>query len=107
MPQFYDALPTDYLAEGESMSVSVDGFPVALANVEGEYFAFQNLCPHQGTTLGGRPIVDGHFIVCSQHSSCYDVKTGECVHPAEGDGFAQDLMVFATQVVDDVVQVKV
>ena len=107
MPQFYDALPTDYLAEGESMSVLVDGFPVALANVAGEYFAFQNLCPHQGTALGGRPIVDAHLIVCSQHSSCYDVRTGECVRPAEGDGFNQDLMVFETRVVDDVVQVKV
>jgi hypothetical protein len=29
------------------------------------------------------------------------------VHPSEGDGFAQDLLVFETQVVDDVVQVKV
>jgi 3-phenylpropionate/trans-cinnamate dioxygenase ferredoxin subunit len=107
MPQFYDALPTDYLAPGETMTVSVDGFPVAVANVEGEYFAFQNLCPHQGTTLGGRPISDGHFVVCSQHSSCYDVTTGQCVRPAEGDGFAQDLMTFETQVVDDVVQIKV
>ena len=80
---------------------------MAVANVDGEYFAFQNLCPHQGTTLGGRPIVDGRHIVCSQHSSCYDVTSGRCVRPSEGDGFAQDLMVFETQVVDDVVQVKV
>ena len=39
MPQFYDALPTDYLAPGETMTVSVDGFPIAVANVDGEYFA--------------------------------------------------------------------
>ncbi len=45
--------------------------------------------------------------MCSQHSSCYDVRTGQCVHPAEGDGFSQDLMTFETQIVDDVVQVKV
>jgi 3-phenylpropionate/trans-cinnamate dioxygenase ferredoxin subunit len=107
VPEFYDALPTDYLAQGESATVEVDGWPVAVANVGGEYYAFQNLCPHQGTTLGGRPVVDGHFIVCSQHSSRYDVMTGECVHPAEGDGFSQDLMVFEIQVVDDVVQIKV
>ena len=107
MPEFHDALPTDYIAPGETITVEVDGFPVALANVDGDYYAIQNLCPHQGTTLGGRPIENGHFIVCSQHSSCYDVTTGECVHPSEGDGFAQDLMVFETQVVDDVVQVKV
>ncbi|HEY3673328.1 MAG TPA: Rieske 2Fe-2S domain-containing protein [Acidimicrobiia bacterium] len=80
--------------------------PVAVANVGSAYHAFQNLCPLQGTTLGGRPIVDGRFLVCSQHSSRYDVTTGECVHPAEGDGFAQDLMVFETEVVDDVVRIR-
>jgi 3-phenylpropionate/trans-cinnamate dioxygenase ferredoxin component len=105
VPQFHDALPTDYIEPGETTVVSVDGFPVALANVAGEYFAFQSLCPHQGTTLGGRPL-DDCYITCSQHSSRYDVRTGACVEPAT-DGFSQDLMVFSTRVVDDVVQVEV
>ena len=106
MPQFYDAMPTDWIQPGESATVSVDGFPVAIANVDGEFYAFQNLCPHQGTTLGGRPVVDC-IVTCSQHSSQYDVRTGECVRPAEGDGFDQDLMMFEVEVVDDVVRVKV
>ena len=105
MPTFYDALPTDYIAPGETTAVSVDGFPIAVANVDGEYFAFQNLCPHQGTSLGGRPLDEGCFITCSQHSSRYDVRTGTCVRPAT-DGFNQDLMTFSTRVVDDVVQVE-
>lgn len=106
MPQFYDALPADYLSPGESMTVSVDEFPVAIANVNGDFFAFQNMCPHQATSLGGRP-VDGCIITCSQHSSQYDVTTGECVRPAEGDGFDQDLRTFEVEVVDDVIRVKV
>jgi nitrite reductase/ring-hydroxylating ferredoxin subunit len=106
VPQFHDALPTDYIAPGESTVVSVDGFPVAVANVDGEYFAFQSLCPHQGTTLGGRPL-EGCIITCSQHSSQYDVRSGTCVTPASLDGFNQDLITFATRVVDDVVQVEI
>ena len=105
MPQFYDAIPVDYIGPGESTVVSVDGFPVAVANVAGQYYAFQSLCPHQGTTLGGRPVVDC-YITCSQHSSRYDVRTGACVVPAS-DGFNQDLMTFRTRVVDEVVQVEV
>ena len=107
MPQFYDALPVDYLAPGETMTVSVDGFPVAVANVDGEYWAFQNLCPHQGTSLGGRPLQQGSLVVCPQHSSCYDVRTGECVQPDSMDGFGQDLMTFETRIVEDVVQVQI
>jgi 3-phenylpropionate/trans-cinnamate dioxygenase ferredoxin subunit len=104
---FFDAIPTDYLEPGSTVTVAVDGFPVAIANVGGEYYAFQNLCPHQGTSLGGRPIVEDCHIVCSQHSSKYDVTSGRCVAPSVPDGFNQDLMTFETRVVDGVVQVQV
>ncbi|MCY3967333.1 MAG: Rieske (2Fe-2S) protein [bacterium] len=106
MPAFYDAIPTDFLESGESTTVNVDGFPIAIANAGGVYCAFQNMCPHQATPLGGRPVVDG-VITCSQHASKYDVRTGECVKPADGDGFSQGLMTFEVEVVDEVVRVKV
>lgn len=61
---FYDALPADYLDPGQTMTVEVDGFPVAVANVDGEYCAFRNLCPHQGSTLGGRSLEEGFFVSC-------------------------------------------
>lgn len=106
MPEFHDAAPTDYIGPGETTTLQVDGFPIALANVDGEFYAFSNLCPHQGTGLGGRPLEQGCIITCSGHSSQYDVRTGECVTPASGDGFAGNLLTFETRVVDDVVQIK-
>jgi 3-phenylpropionate/trans-cinnamate dioxygenase ferredoxin subunit len=102
---FHDAAPVEWIEPGATATVAVDGFPIAIANVDGDFFAFQNLCPHQGTTLGGRPLVDGRHIVCSQHSSMYDVTSGRCVRPSSLDGFNQDLMTFPTRVVDGVVQV--
>jgi 3-phenylpropionate/trans-cinnamate dioxygenase ferredoxin subunit len=107
VPEFYDALPADWIDPGKTATVEVDGFPVAVANVEGEYFAFQNLCPHQGTRLGGRPLEDGAYISCPQHASRYDVRSGACVRPSNGDGFNQDLMVFPTRVQDEVVQIQI
>lgn len=98
-------MPTDWIGPGETAAVSVDGFPVAVANIDGEFYAFQNLCPHQGTTLGGRPLDEACYITCPQHSSRYDVRTGTCVRPA-ADGFNQDLMTFGTRVVEDVVQIE-
>jgi 3-phenylpropionate/trans-cinnamate dioxygenase ferredoxin component len=103
---FHDAYPAAMLEPGSSTVVDVDGYPVSLANVDGEYFAFQALCPHQGTKLGGRP-VRGCVITCAQHSSAFDVRTGECLQPAEGDGFAQDLMIFAVEVVEGIIRVSV
>ena len=103
---FHDALPVDWIQPGETTIVAVDGFPVAIANVDGSFHAFQSLCPHQGTSFGGRPVI-GTVIECSQHSSRYDVTTGVCIQPSVPDGFTQELMIFVTRVVDDVVQVDV
>jgi nitrite reductase/ring-hydroxylating ferredoxin subunit len=105
MPAFEDAMPTDWIEPGETTTVSIDDWPVGIANVDGEFHGFQALCPHQGTMLGGRPLVDRCVVVCPQHSSKYDVRTGACLQAAP-DGFNQDLMTYATRVVDDVVQVE-
>ena len=46
---FIDALPTDWIGPGETATVDVGGRAVAIANVKGDYFAFDNQCPHQAT----------------------------------------------------------
>jgi 3-phenylpropionate/trans-cinnamate dioxygenase ferredoxin component len=107
MAQFHDAIPADWIPPGKSDTVDVDGFPVAVANVDGEFVAFQNLCPHQGTRLGGRPLEEGRFITCPMHASRYDVLSGECVRPANGDGFDQDLDTYPCRVKDEIVQVEI
>jgi 3-phenylpropionate/trans-cinnamate dioxygenase ferredoxin subunit len=102
---FYDAAPTDWIGPGETATVEADGWPVAIANVDGSFHAFQALCPHQGTKLGGRPLEEGCLITCPQHGSRYNVVTGACVKPSNEDNFNQDLIVYELRVVDDVIQV--
>lgn len=102
---FYEAAPVDWVRPGETATVEVDGWPVAIANVDGTFYAFQALCPHQGTRLGGRPLDETCFITCPQHSSRYDVRTGVCVRPSSEDGFNQDLITYEIRVVDDVIEV--
>jgi 3-phenylpropionate/trans-cinnamate dioxygenase ferredoxin component len=106
MPEFFDALPTDWLADGDSQTVEVDGFPVAVANVDGEYFAYQHICPHEGTAIGGRKLEEGCIVSCPMHGSRYNVRTGECIKPAS-DGFAQGLRTYQTRIVEEVVQIRV
>ena len=104
MAAYHDALPTDWISVGETTSVDVDGRIVAIANVKGEYFAFDNACPHQGTELGGLALYRDCLIRCPQHGSMYDVRTGQCVLPSD-DGFSGPLPTLETRVLEDVVQV--
>jgi 3-phenylpropionate/trans-cinnamate dioxygenase ferredoxin subunit len=76
-----------------------------VANVEGEYYAFANDCPHQATPLGGLPLMRNCLITCPEHFSVYDVRTGQCVAPSN-DGFTGTMVTFPTRVVDDVVQIE-
>ncbi|HET6810750.1 MAG TPA: Rieske 2Fe-2S domain-containing protein [Acidimicrobiales bacterium] len=102
---FHDAAPTDWVAPGETATVEVDGRPVTLANVDGDYYAFPSQCPHQGTELGGLSLLRGRLLRCPEHGSTFDVTTGQCVLASE-DGWTGILPLYGTRVVDDVVQVS-
>jgi nitrite reductase/ring-hydroxylating ferredoxin subunit len=103
--EFIDAAPTDYLEPGETATVDVDGVPVTLANAGGTWCAFESMCPHQATPLGGIPLTRNVLLRCPEHGSIFDVTTGQCVLPSE-DGWSGPLRTYRTQVVDDVVQVS-
>ena len=105
MGEFSDAMPTDWVAPGETATVDVDGLPVAVANVDGTFCAFSNQCPHQGTILGGLSLFRGRLIRCPEHGSTFDVTNGQCVLPSD-DGWTGTLPTYETRIVDEVVQVR-
>ena len=41
---------------GDYASVDIDGTPVAVFNVDGEFFAIDDVCTHDGETLAGGPV---------------------------------------------------
>jgi nitrite reductase/ring-hydroxylating ferredoxin subunit len=60
--------------------VTLNGEEVAIANVDGAYFAFGNICPHEGGPLN-EGVLDGARVTCPWHFTVFDVKTGK---PIEG-----------------------
>ena len=84
---------------------TLEGTPVTLANADGTWCAFEHMCPHQATPLGGLPLMRGVLLRCPEHGSTFDVTTGQCVLPSD-DGWTGTLRTFRTQVVDDVVRVS-
>lgn len=106
MGAFVDAVPADWLAPGETAAVDVEGRVVAIANVDGNFYAFANECPHQGTVLGGRSLMRGRLIRCPEHGSAFDVVSGQCVLKSQ-DGWSGPLQTYATRVEGEVVQVRI
>jgi nitrite reductase/ring-hydroxylating ferredoxin subunit len=73
--EFHKVAPTDEVAPGEVKQYQVEGRPVALCNVDGELYAFEDICTHAFAHLseGG---LEGDRIKCPLHGARFDVKTG-------------------------------
>ncbi len=47
---------------------------------EGEIYAVENICTHDGGELAGGP-VDGTTVVCPRHGARFDLRTGAVLAP--------------------------
>ena len=61
---------------GHAGEFVVAGRIIALYNVEGEYFALDGICPHQGGPLG-KGELSGCIVTCPWHGFQFDVRSGE------------------------------
>ena len=60
----------------EAQDFSCDGKMICIANILGHFSAMDNVCLHQGGSLG-QGTVDKGKVVCPWHGWRYDPKTGE------------------------------
>ena len=78
MSEFHKIATTEEVAPGEAKRYMVEGRPVALCNVDGEFHAFEDICTHQFTHL-----TDGEFegaeITCPLHGAKFDIRSGKAL----------------------------
>ena len=71
------------IGAGRMRAFSVGGRKVAIANVDGRFYGFDDTCTHMGCSLAAGSL-DGTTVTCACHGSEFDVTTGEVLEgPAE------------------------
>jgi nitrite reductase/ring-hydroxylating ferredoxin subunit len=74
-----DAGRVEDLPDGSCKTIELPaGRELAIFNVNGEFYATENFCPHQGAPLSQGILCD-HVIECGLHGWQFDVRTGECL----------------------------
>jgi len=66
------------LAPGGCKVADVDGAAIAVFNINGEYFAIEDVCTHDGGELANGQL-DGDQIICPRHGARFCVRTGEAL----------------------------
>ena len=92
--------PAASIAPGDYASVELgDGF-VAVFNVDGEFFAIDDLCTHDGGGLAGGRLED-HQVICPRHGARFCLRTGAALTPPAYEAVRR----YETRVTDGVVEV--
>lgn len=87
------------LAPGTACRVEVDGHPVCLCNLGGEFFALGDTCTHEEASLSEGDIYDDEVIACPKHGAEFEIRTGKVrTLPATKDEPAYDVRVQGDEV---------
>jgi 3-phenylpropionate/trans-cinnamate dioxygenase ferredoxin subunit len=66
------------IAVGSTKRVVVDGVEVLLCNVDGDLYAVEDVCTHDGGPLDQGEL-QGCQIMCPRHGALFDVTTGRAL----------------------------
>lgn len=65
---------------GTMLHVDVDGRQLALYNLDGDYYATDDICTHRRARLSDG-YLDGRVVQCPLHFGKFDVITGQPLNP--------------------------
>ena len=94
--------PVSEFPAGERLFLEIEGFPIVVFALAGEYFATGDLCSHDGGAIGEGELI-GEEIVCPRHGARFNIKTGEALSLPAVEG----IPVYPVRVVDGFLEIGV
>lgn len=102
MAEFVAVGKASEISAGSLVAFDVRGAPVAVANVGGMYYAFDDTCTHEECSLADGDLA-GATVTCMCHGAEFDVRTGEVLAPPA----PLPVKVYRTRIEGDTLQIEV
>jgi 3-phenylpropionate/trans-cinnamate dioxygenase ferredoxin subunit len=99
--EFVSVATVDELQSGERMVVELGRHWVALFNVDGTYYAIEDVCTHDDGPLAEGEL-EGCIIICPRHGATFDIRNGKVLTPPA----MVDVQSYDVQIQDKNIQVK-
>ena len=98
---FVNVATVDELKPGERMVVELGRHWVAIFNVEGSYYAIEDVCPHDDGPLAEGEL-NGCVIACPRHGATFDIGDGKVLSPPA----MTNVKSYAVQIEGENIQIK-
>lgn len=76
MSEFIKVATVAEIPLGGAKLVEVDFVRIALFNLDGEIYAIDDVCTHDGGPLVEGTVVNGCEVICPRHGARFDIRTG-------------------------------
>lgn len=86
---------------GTARTLEIEGTPIAVFNLNGRYYAIEDICSHEAETLSGGEVA-GEEIICPRHGAHFSILTGA----ARSAPAYEPVATFPVRVEGGVVRVK-
>ena len=100
--EFVTAITTNQIPAGGLTAIDVRGTRIAVTNVGGAYYAFDDTCTHEQCSLAEGDLA-GTTVTCMCHGAEFDVRTGQVLAPPA----LLPVRVYRTRVDGDALQIEV
>jgi nitrite reductase/ring-hydroxylating ferredoxin subunit len=69
------------IKSGDLAAFEVAGTRIVVANADGRYYAFDEMCTHEQCSLAEEGTLDGTVLTCGCHGAQFDVTDGRVLAP--------------------------
>ena len=70
---------TSDIPKNTMKSFDIEGEPILVANVDGEFYSIADTCSHAMAYLSEGELLEGCKVECPDHGAVFDLKTGEAL----------------------------
>lgn len=95
--EYVDVGSVEKVPPGERLDVVINYVGVAIFNLDGAFYAIEDVCTHDGGSLAQGEIVAGCQIECPRHGARFDIRTGAVTR---GPAF-EPTQSYAVQIVNE------
>ncbi|MDQ6954719.1 MAG: non-heme iron oxygenase ferredoxin subunit [Mariprofundaceae bacterium] len=102
MADWIDVAAQDEFIAGTRRVVETDVGAIAVFNLDGDYYAIEDKCSHDGGELASGTC-DGDEIICPRHGARFCIRNGQSLTPPA----YEDIEVFPVRISNAMIQVTI